>query len=595
MTSWAFRIAYYARPELGGFIALLCLLLIGAGLTALMPWPLKLIVDHVLPGEPLPTAVAWLERLPGTTGPSGTLAWVAIGTILIFLANEGIDSVKRYLESGLGERLTYALGEALFAQLQRLSPRDLRPFRTGDLVRRVNVDSACVRELMTGVVTPALTSLAAFIAMFLVMWHLDPTLTVICLLVVVPLVIAIRANYARMAQQTSVHEDMEGRIMSLAEQALGALPVIQAFAQEAEEDRRFHAMSAETIRAYIRTIASQLRFRISVRATTAGATALIIGFGGLRVLEGELTVGGLLVFLAYLAALYGPLESLTLLSERYATAAARARRVLEILDLIPDVQDVSKTSPLVSALRKERWCLRVEGLNFGYEPGHLVLHDVSIEVRPGETLALVGPSGSGKSTLAWLIARLFDPAKGRITLDGTDIRCFTLADWRGAVAMVFQEPFLLPMSVADNIAYGRPGASRQEIIAAARAAGVDGFVCRLPRGYDTIIGERGADLSGGEAQRLAIARALLKDAPIVILDEPTSALDLATEAQMLTALDQLTADKTTIVIAHRLSTIRNADCIVVLDCGELVEQGSHQQLLAAGGRYLRFHELQAAG
>lgn len=595
MTSWAFRVACYARPELGGLIALFFLLLLGAGLTALVPWPLKLIVDHVLPGEPLPAAVAWLERLPGFAGPSGALAWLAIGTILIFLANEGIGSLKRYLEAGLGERLTYRLGEALFAALQRFSLRDLRRFRTGDLVRRVSVDSACVRDLVAGMVTPALTSLAVFVAMFLVMWHLDPALTGICLLVVVPLVLAIRANQARIAEHTYVHQEMEGRIMSLAEQTLGALPVVQAFAQEAAEDRRFHAASAETVRAYLRTIASQLRFRISVSATTAGATALIMGFGGLRVLEGELTVGGLLVFLAYLAALYGPLESLTLLSEHYAAATARARRVLEVLDRMPDVQNAPQTFSLPNTLREEQARLTVEGLSFGYEPGQLVLHDVSFEVQPGETLAVVGMSGAGKSTLACLMARLLDPTEGRLTVDGTDIRRFTLADWRSAVAVVFQEAFLLPVSVADNIAYGRPGASRQEIIAAARAAGADGFVCRLPRGYDTVIGERGGDLSGGERQRLAIARALLKDAPIVILDEPTSALDVATEAQVLTALDRLTAGRTTIIIAHRLSIVRSADRVVLLSRGQLAEQGSRDELMAARGHYYRLHIQQFAG
>lgn len=232
---------------------------------------------------------------------------------------------------------------------------------------------------------------------------------------------------------------------------------------------------------------------------------------------------------------------------------------------------------------------------FGYEPGRPVLREVTIEVRHGETIAVIGLSGAGKSTLACLIARLLDPAEGCIRLDGTDIRSFPLADWRKAVAVVFQEPFLLPVTVAQNIAFGRPDARRREIVAAARAAGAHAFVRRLPRGYETVIGERGADLSGGERQRLAIARALLKDAPIVVLDEPTSALDVATEAQVLTALNRLTADRTTILIAHRLSTARRADRIAVLDAGRIVELGSHQKLLAADGLYARSYELQAVG
>jgi ATP-binding cassette subfamily B protein/subfamily B ATP-binding cassette protein MsbA len=300
-------------------------------------------------------------------------------------------------------------------------------------------------------------------------------------------------------------------------------------------------------------------------------------------------VGSILVFLAYLRAFYDPLNALMYAPSALHFVAGSARRVMEVLEAEREVAERPGAAPLARA----RGQVALQGVTFGYEPGRPVLRAVDLEARPGETVAIVGPSGAGKSTLVGLVPRFYDPWAGRVLLDGADLRDLRLADLRAQVALVLQEPFLFPVSVADNIAYGRPQASRAEVEAAAEAANAHAFIAALPDGYDTVVGERGATLSGGERQRLAIARALLKDAPILVLDEPTAALDAQTEALLLQALERLMAGRTTLIIAHRLSTIRRADRIAVLDGGALAELGTHAQLLAAGGLYATLHRLQA--
>jgi ATP-binding cassette subfamily B protein/subfamily B ATP-binding cassette protein MsbA len=315
-----------------------------------------------------------------------------------------------------------------------------------------------------------------------------------------------------------------------------------------------------------------------------------VWLGAQSVLDGRLTVGGILVFLAYLTALYGPLEVLMYAPSTTQGAAGSARRVLEILDTRRDVDDRPGAQPLSGPAGH----LRIEHVNFGYEPGRPVLHDVSFEVRPGETVAIIGATGAGKSTLASLVPRFHDAWTGRVTVDGHDVRDVQLKSLRSHVSVVLQEPFLLPMTIAENIAYGRPQAAHDDIEAAARAANAHDFIMRLPDGYATVLAERGATLSGGERQRLSVARAILKDAPILILDEPTSAIDSHTEAELLGALERLMAGRATIVIAHRMSTIAKADRIIALEHGRVVEEGAPAALLRQGGVYARFHGRQSA-
>jgi ATP-binding cassette subfamily B protein/subfamily B ATP-binding cassette protein MsbA len=407
------------------------------------------------------------------------------------------------------------------------------------------------------------------IVFFGVMWNLSSQMTVIALLAALPLPVLIRWLGPRMSEAAYAYQTAEGQLMAQAEQTLSAMPIVQAFDRGPVEVSNFHAATDRALSAYLRSISAQLRFKVAAGTPTAMGTALMLVIGGLKVTEGDLTVGTLLIFLTYLASLYGPVETLAELGSSFANASARARRVFELLDSAEVIPEGSASLVMRSERAGGVGDVRFEAVTAGYERGRPVLEEVTFVARSGETVALVGPTGSGKSTLVSLLPRFLDPWQGRVTIGGQDVRELSLSSLRSHIGLVLQEAFLLPISVAANIAYGRPKASRADVIAAAEAANADEFIRQLPEGYDTVLGERGATLSGGQSQRVAIARALLKDAPILILDEPTSALDANTEASLLVALERLMRGRTTFIIAHRLSTIRHADNIIVLDRGRV--------------------------
>jgi len=592
MKLWWLRLASYALPQWRGLLSVMFLMLLGVGLDVLKPWPLKLIVDYVLTNQSLPNTVAWIETLPGGVSASWLLGWLVGSTILIFLVSDLVRTTLVHVRIGVGSRMMYDLGADLFDRLQHLSLRFHSQQHTGDLVRRVTADSTCVQGLVMSVFLSVFNSLVSLVTMFLVMWQLNRTLSLIALFIAPLIVVFIWVFNQPMIELTYQHQQIEGEMMSLSEQTLTALPIVQAFCREEYEDRRFHSLSQRALRAYLRAILAQGQFKVGVGAATAVGTAGIMLSGGFQVLDGVLTVGSLLVFLNYLAALYAPMETLAYISSGFAAAAASARRVLEVLDAKEAVRDAPGAKPLPTSSVGVRGHVRLEDVTFGYEPGYPILQGITLEAHPGETIALVGATGAGKSTLVSLIPRFFDPWQGRVFFDGVDVCQVQLKSLRAQIALVLQEPFLLPLTVAQNIAYGRPGASLKEIMAAARAANAEEFIQRLPQGYDTTLGERGATLSGGQKQRLAIARALLKDAPVLILDEPTSALDAQIEALLLEALERLIVGRTTFIIAHRLSTIRRANRIVVLERGKVVEMGTHQELLVGEGHYHRLYKAQ---
>jgi ATP-binding cassette subfamily B protein len=584
-TLW--RLLSYARPHWHGLVVVAVTMAVTVALDVLRPWPTKILVDHVLGTEPLTGALGdLLAWLPGPGSTAWLLFWACIGTVLIFAARAVVGMVNAAASVTLGQRMVYDLAADTFGHAQRLSLLYHSRRQLGDLVHRVTVDSYCLQVLIASTLLPLLQSLLTLGAMFFIMWRLEPTLTLISLSVV-PFLVALIWIFGRpMKDLGRRRRDLEGRLMAQVEQTLGAIPAVQAFTREERESERFRRTADEAVAAYQRSTAVDLWFKSLVGLVTAAGTAGIMWLGATYALEGRVSVGTILVFLAYLACLYEPLNSVVYTASLVQYAAAGGDRVREVLDTPADVQD----APDSRAVRL-RGDVHFDDVSFAYgsEP---VLKGVSLEAKPGEVIAIVGPTGAGKTTLVNLLLRFFDPSAGRVTVDGHDLRQLKVRSLREQVAIVLQEPFLFPLSVADNLSYGRPSATREEIIAAAEAANADAFIRRLPDGYDTVIGERGATLSGGEKQRLAIARALLKDAPILILDEPTSALDARTETLLLEALERLMEGRTTFIIAHRLSTIRNADRIVVLEAGQIVEEGRHEEMLKQGGLYTKLYHQQ---
>jgi ATP-binding cassette subfamily B protein/subfamily B ATP-binding cassette protein MsbA len=581
----------YALRRTPALATVVLTLLAKVALDVLKPWPMLFLVDYVLQTKVMPAGVAHLvEALPGPHSPDALIAWSVGATVLLFLLGWAVGLAQTCAGISLGQRMVYDLAADVFARLQQLSLRFHARRSVGDNIRRVTGDCACVATILRDALLPAASSLLSLAVMFTILWRLSPALSLLAL-AVVPFMAWVFRRYATpMMEGSWQQQEIEGRTYEVVEQTFAALPVVQAFGREPWNDERFARANADATAAALELTRVQLRFKVLMGLATAVGTAAILWLGARLALDGRFTIGSILLFLAYLGSLYAPLEAIMYSSSTVQAAAGSAARVREVLATAPEVADQTGARALTAA----RGQVTFDRVTFGYEPGRPVLRDISLEVAPGETLALVGPSGAGKSTLVSLLPRFFDPAQGRVLLDGQDLRNVTLASLRGHIALVLQEPFLFPLSVAENIAYGRPHASAADIEAAARAARAHDFILQLPQGYRTVLGERGATLSVGQRQRLSIARALLKDAPLLILDEPTSALDAETEAALLEALGPLTRGRTTFIIAHRLSTIERAHRVVVLDQGRVAEVGTQAELLAQGGLFAQLHRTQFA-
>jgi ATP-binding cassette subfamily B protein/subfamily B ATP-binding cassette protein MsbA len=437
-------------------------------------------------------------------------------------------------------------------------------------------------------VFPILVSLGLLIGMTLVMLRLDWVLTLLALAVCPVLFATISAMSKQINTAATIAHERESTIYSLVQRTMSAIRVIQAFTKEEEEHRRFMAASAESLSANLRLYTLQTLYSGVVNAVIALGTALVVWVGAQHVISGILSVGDLVVFTAYLASLYGPLNTISQTLGLIEGGKAGLTRVQEILAVERDLTEGKR----ILSRAEVRGEISFNDVAFGYNPDQPVLRGVNLNIAPGQTVAVVGPTGAGKSTLVSLVPRFYDPQQGSVRIDGVDIREYTLASLRQQVAMVLQPPLVFPISVAENIAYGRPGATRGEIERAARLARIHEKIMRLPQGYDTMVSEQGSTLSEGERQRLTIARAILRDAPILILDEPTSSVDVETEALIMEGLEQLMGGRTTFIIAHRLSTVRKADVILVVRGGHIVEQGSFAELMSRQGHFAALYKTQ---
>jgi subfamily B ATP-binding cassette protein MsbA len=487
--------------------------------------------------------------------------------------------------------MIHTLRSRLVSHLRTLSLRYFANTSVGELIFRSINDARSIQEVMIFGFSTWVTLAFRILLMGVFMALLDPMLTVVALLVVPALAITIRVLARRIQESSRQSREHMGALTAHIEQTMGAIRAVQVFGDDAEERTRFEDISMRFVKAQLRFRWAEQALNVATVSITAIATAVVLWAASRRVIDGAVSVGSLWVFVTYMQAIYQLMNQIMFVFGPFQDSVIGVGRAFQVLDTEPDIT----TRPDAPDLVPFHDTLRLEGAALVHDGGRTALAGVDIEVRRGEKIALVGETGSGKTSVLNLIPRLYDVTDGRVTIDGADIRDVTLTSLRQQVSVVSQEPLLFSSSVRDNIRYGRLAASDAEVETAARAAHAHDFVSELPDGYDTSVGERGVKLSVGQQQRISIARAFLKDAPILLLDEPTSALDANTEADFLASLDALMEGRTVVIVAHRLSTIRNVDRIYVLDGGRVVESGSHAELLAAGGAYRALHDRQVVG
>jgi ATP-binding cassette subfamily B protein/subfamily B ATP-binding cassette protein MsbA len=585
------RLYPYWRPARWETLCGILLLVLAGALELLQPWPIKWLVDYVFAGRPAPSP---LPRFGFTTNPGDAVravAWVCSAILVLGVTHKASHMLSQFLLIRAGLRLVRNLRLHVSDHLHRLSLRYHDRTKVGDSIYRAAYDSYAAQSLLSGVVAPVISGLVIFTGILVVMVRLDLVLTTIALAVAPMLGLTIWVFGRGIEWQSRRYHEQESALFCTMQESLSAIRFILAYSREAATAERVGNQAGRSVVANEHLSLIQLGFSACVGLTMAAGTAAAVFVGANRVLEGRLLVGDVLVFLAYLGMLYTPVNAFAQSSAVLRSARTQLARVFEVLETLPEVTD----RPGAMEPGRINGHVEFRGVTFAYEAGRWALSGLDLEVPEGMVVAIVGSTGAGKSTLAGLLLRFYDPDEGAVLIDGYDVRDLRL-DWlRRQIALVPQDPILLSGTIAENIGFGREAATRDKIVEAACRAQADAFIRELPDGYDTLLGERGVNLSGGQRQRLSLARAFLKDAPILVLDEPTSALDVRTEGALLESMQELMRNRTTFMIAHRLSTIRDADLIMVMEGGRLVERGSHDALLARDTAYRRLYQSQWRG
>ena len=576
------------RPYRGLLAVAFVAMVVESAATVWEPWPLKLIVDNVLGAKPLPPAVAAFAVFG--TSPLAILNAAVVALLAITVLGAAGSYVQKYLSTAVGQHITQDLRQALYQHVQRLSLPFFETRRTGDLIVRLTSDVDAAQDFFSTALLSIAMDLLTLGGMLAVMLYLDWHFTLLGLAVAPLLYLVVYRRTHRIKQAAREVKQREGALASIVQETLAAIRTVRAFAREAHEEARLEREGRAAMDAAMRARSIKAALPPLVDLLVAAGTCVVMLVGVRLVLEGRITSGTLIVFVLYLGKLYKPMKNLARMTDTVSKSAVAFERIRELLATASQATDAPDARPAP----RFRGLIEFRDLRFGYVPGQPVLRGVTLAAGAGQRVAVVGATGSGKSTLLALLLRLYEPASGSISIDGTDIRRFTARSLRDQVSLVPQDPVLFHGPVWENIAYGRPGATRDEIIQAARLANAHEFIARMPRGYDTIIGERGETVSGGQRQRLAIARAVIRQAPILLLDEPSAALDPESEALVFDALSRLMDRCTSITVAHRLATVQRAQVVAVLDGGVITACGTHDQLLASHPPYARLFGLAAS-